>query len=739
MPEQVNEARPALAFAEWDVSKRTEYEYGKGNENMTTRIVKLDGDIEIGLLVDASAEWHGIADIAVDGIPLRDGTFPLLPRIDTPEGYRYDRAFLDKVEQDGNGAVVVKLRIVGTPGLRGEYIDNYEQTLVNVGLSREPVEDTLELVLKPLSGKLGGRQWTGFSYEFRFSSTARRIHRLTVDGSWEIGGAISRNTVLSQGQCNMPVYRGAKGNLFTTACLNRLELYGQPSGYSYQLGPRAGLLQPFDFQYAKQGVLLRYWPRFKSISSLIESPRGSTRLRVVDEHRVKLARRAATTPQNVLFTPGPISHHEARDLWWAARERVVAGIRKPYKVAPTFVVPKVLMSYKTRVTDGSVKMLVAPGVEVDTREVPYALADHVFPRMAKAGIRRFFPEPMSESDVTVVGLRRKCDNGIHGDLHCGSICATHRMLPSEFWGGMKAWRYMYDKARDHGIELGAWFSTVLSPNAAILREHPEWRMRAVNGLTWSGGYGINSIVAMDLDHPGYFDWILNDIRRWKEEGGIDYLFTDSWANLNLLAYNCDERMRTNLDALGRLYGEFQKLGIQSFSFEGVSPFGMGDFGVVDLQGARLAEIPGVVGQNDLAWWIGNEDMAVDNCLGIEPRYRTQEELEQFQFRLMANRAGAMIHRYNLEYELADWEVRLNRIYAQALPFMADARRTILPNGAGVRWDGPKGTLVWAYRDSTLRVSRRATVERLTGGKPEKTSSDRTLHMRKHAVYRLWTR
>lgn len=678
-------------------------------------VVSIGRAVEVTLLLGRDKAWLGIGDVTIGGIPLREGSLPLLLRLETPEGYHYDRAFLETIKRSKDGGTCIRLRLVGTPGLRQEYMDEYEQALVNVSLPRKPVEDRLVLDLKPVWLKLGGREWTGFSCALRFISAKRKVHRLVMDGSWELGGSIVGNTVLSQGQCNMPVYKGAKNAMFTTACLKTLDQYGKPHGFSYQLGPRGGLIQAFDFQYGKQGALLRYWPRFEAVSSIIESPKGSTRLRVLDEYRVELSSRAATTPQHLLFTPGPIAGHEARDLWWAAHELTYGCIRKPFKVAPTTVVPEIRLSYTTRVVDAGVKMTVAPGIEVDSREVPYAIGDHVMPLLAKAGIRRFFPEVMSESDVTVLGLKRKCDSSIHGELHCGSICATHRMLPSEFWGGMKAWRYMAEKAKVHGIEMGAWFSTVLSPRAAILREHPEWRMRAVNSLTWSGGYGIGSIVTMDLNHPGFFEWILNDIRRWKDEGGLDYLFTDSWANLNMLAYNCAERMRGNLPALGRLYGEFQKLGIKAFSFEGISPFGIGDFGVIDLQGSRQAAVQGVVGQNDLGWWIGNEDMAVDVCMGIEPRYRTPEELERFLFRLMANRGGAIIHRFNLEHELPEWHVRLNRIYMQALPHMIGARRTTLPGGAGVRWEKHGGALLWAYKDIRIKIEGDQTLECVAEG------------------------
>ena len=358
----------------------------------------------------------------------------------------------------------------------------------------------------------------------------------------------------------------------------------------------------------------------------------------------------------------------------------------------------------------------------------------MLPLLAKRGIRRFFPEVMSESDVTQLGMRRKLDGGVHGDLHCSSVCATHRFLPAEFWGGMKAWKHMADRSRALGIEIGAWFAPHFSPRAPIYEEHPEYRMVDINTLAAGGGYGHQCIVSADWN-TGIYDWVLNDIRRWKEEGGLDYLFTDSWANMGLVQVNYARRMENSLRRLGDLYGEFQKLGIKVFTFEGISPFGASRFGLADLRGDLLDAQGGVVGQNDFGWWVGQEDMAFNVCMCAHPRKRSAEETEQIQFRLMANRSYLMPDAFtDSMYNVPEWCVRLNAIYEQALPHMKSRR--LLPDRAGVRWQDGAIQVVWAIRSVDVPVPAGATVERLLGGSTERIDQDGILNAEAGSVYRI---
>ncbi|MHB9130203.1 MAG: alpha-amylase family protein [Armatimonadota bacterium] len=678
---------------------------------MHQHVIELSPDIHLALATTDTGEFLGIGQVSIDGVVMRSDVRPIVVRLDTPDGILYPVLKVQGIEREADGTTRVCLQTTGIRWGRGEFADDYDQPVMWLTPDAEPVTDTVELILKPASLTLGGKDWQGFSYAFQFRSAGRQIHRLLVHATWEIGGTITGNTVLSQGQCNMPVYRGGKDAVFTTSCLRTLDKYGSPQANSFQLGPRGGLVQGFDFQYAQQGALLQYWPVFRSISSLLESPPDSDLLHVIDEYRFSLAQEVTTTPKTVLFTAGELADHEARDLWWEARREIYGSYRDEYGITETVVRPELGLKYSTRVDNWHLKMNIA-GEEVDSTEVPYAIADRVLPRLAAQGIRRFFPEVMSESDVTVQGMQRKLDNGVHGDLHCSSVCSTHRFLPSEFWGGMKAWKYMADKAHALDIEIGAWFAPHLSPRAAIFQEHPEYRMIGVNGLPAGGGYGFQTITVGDWN-TGLYDWVLADLTRWKEEGGLDYLFTDSLSNMGMVQINYELAMRTNLEALGRLYGDIQRIGIKSLSCECISPWLASRFGVADLRGDLMEQNHAVAGQNDFGWWFGEEDMAYGICLMAGLRKRTMQEAEQIMFRAMANRGYTLYeHMYGIEHELADWWVRLNHLYNQALPHMITRR--LLPNHAGVAWENGDVRLLWMFKDYLLHVAPTTHVEQLDG-------------------------
>jgi hypothetical protein len=293
---------------------------------------------------------------------------------------------------------------------------------------------------------------------------------------------------------------------------------------------------------------------------------------------------------------------------------------------------------------------------------------------------------------------------------------------------------MYEKARELGLELGAWFAPHLSPRAPIFQEHPEYRMVSVTGLPAGGGYGFQTITVADWN-TGIHDWVLADLKRWKEEGGLDYLFIDSLSNMGLVQANYAAGMRTNWNALGRLIGDIQALGIRSLTCECISPWAASRFGVADLRGDLLEQNRAVAGQNDFAWWRDELDMAHNICLCLQARNRTEEEMQQFLFRAMASRGYIMFeHHYGIEHQLAAWWARLNHVYNQALPHMRSRR--VLPDGQGILWTDGTSQVVWAYRDFEFNLAPGAPAEHLAGDSVQTVSHNGSIALRAGSVYRF---
>ena len=702
---------------------------------MAVEMITLSNGVSVELILGDGREWLGIGAVSLNGVPFRDGRRPLVLRIDTPDGYLYTRYTLTAVAADSAG-VKATFAAEAMPWCRQEYVDEYEQPQYTIAESFGRPVDTVTLRFEPVTETIGDRTWSGFAWSIGFESNARPIHRILVDGTWELGGTLTGNTVLSQGQCNMPVYRGAKDTLFTTACLKALHLHGTPQGFSFQLAPRGGLVQAFDFQYGTAGALLLYWPVMDSISCVLESPKGSDRLHVVDEYRFTLAQTASTTPQRVLFTPSPIAEHEARDAWWDAISHIYGSMRARYGVRETRSIPEAHKIGYPAAKDGTVKATIL-GHEVEHQDYIDAIAEWYLPKMAKNGLRRLFMETMCQSDATELGLRRKLDTGAHGDLHCGSVCATWRYFPSDFWGGIAAWKRLYTAAKKLGIEIGTWASPHLSHNAPIFKEHPEWKITGVNSLANGGGYGIHSINALDWN-TGIFDWILADLRRWKEEGGYDYLWLDSWSNLGLLPINYAAGMRTNWDALSRFCGELSRMGT-NLAFESLSPFGVMACGLADLRGFEMGQNHAVAGQNDFGWWVGSEDMLYNvSMYDIHPRDRSDDEVYGIKFRAMANRGFITLPGLiSTTRDMPERHILLHHAYDAVLPHMT--RRRLLPGGLGVRWTGGAAEVVWTYCAGAIPVAADCTVLRRCGSATTEVACDGLLRFSANEIYEIRNR
>ena len=699
-----------------------------------------DRCVRIALRYGEDGTLIGFGGVNADGQRLRSEALPWQLRAETPDGIAYARFAVDGLERRADGGATLRLRAIGSDTGQREYRDEYGMAQVTPVPHAEPIEDTLSIHFTPCTLELGQRHWFGFSYQFHFQSEGRQLHRLRSHESWELGGAIDGNTVLHRGHCNMPVYRGDTDTRFTTYCLKALHEYGNPQGFSYQQGARGGLVQPFDFQHGEAGALLAYWPQLDAVHSFLDSPEGCRELRTVDEYRVALASDVTTPAKHVLFTPGALAEHEARNLWWDAHQFVFGGIQSRFHIRPSVVRPQMRPArggdLRHTSVDNDTFRIQVDGELVPAHEALYVVADRIVPKLAANGIPRLWSINVHETDVTALGMRRKLEFGINGDLNCASACATHRFFPSDFWGGIDAWRYLVKKAHERGIAVGAWFAPHFSPRAPIFKQHPEWLLTGPDSKHWGGGYGFKTIVTADWN-TGVYDWVLSDLKQWKAEGGLDFLFTDSWPNLGLLPHNFSARMRTNDDALGRFYADLQSIGIENHLFEGISPYGASRFGVWDLRNETLGEQGGFAGQNDFGWWVGEEDMAHDILMHTTPRQRDEAELERIQFRLMANRGTVNYHLHGDNhdpYQLPAWWVRLNRIYTQALPHMISRR--LLPDQLGVSWTDGTCEVLWAYRDGHYDIPAGAYAEQLEGTDTRALAHASALPLSAGCVYRI---
>ena len=663
-------------------------------------------------LVCAGDRLLGLGAIEIAGVPVRADATPIRPDFSTPDARHYQDFLLLEVVQDAAG-IVLRTEALGRPEVYGEMMDEYSYNLAFPKL-RETVQDRLDWILTPQELVLDGQRYVGLSLAFRFESATQEIHKLTTVATWEIGGHASGNTLYHQAYTCPPVYTATVDNRFSTTCLKRLDLWDNWLGHSYQMLPRWGCIQPFDFQAAPEGVLLGYWKDPHAVKSLLQKNPGEDVVFVVDEYDFPLTSAITTPAKQILFSPGEgRAAHEVVDMWTRAMDYTTEIIRGYFGITQCEPLPTGGPLYQGRnsvpreelaggpqddwlwrVKDGKFYFLLE-GDEIESHDFLYWTADKVLPRLHEQGIRRVSFEPVHESDFTEGCMDFHAQTGWHNDLVVTSICGSRRYVPAQFYDGWRGWNYLADKARGYGMSVGHWVGLHLTPRAPIVQEHPEYFLQHVNTLGHGGGYSHQFICSLNWC-SGVREWFLNDMKRWHDEGGLEWLFFDSWPNLGCSPLNYGGRMEAMQWELGYVLADLQKIGYNWFSFEGTSPFGVHQYGLWDpMTEYEKHTSGGVMGQNDFAGWVGHEYMGYNQMLG--PNVNAQRDpatLPEMRFRYIANRSLTLFGRSQPGQE-ENLDL-LEQTYLRLQPLMR--KRYQLPEDRGVRWVADNGTeALFAFR------------------------------------------
>ncbi len=719
--------------------------------NDATQVRRLDvsDEVSVELVVDGE-RLLGLGSVWVGGLAIRSNAAPLRPDFSTPDAIHYQDFLLRETEMTEAG-IVLRTVALGRPEVYGEMMDEYSYNLAVPRLRTEQ-RDRLDWILKAAELTLDGERYVGLSLSFRFHSEANEIHRFTTVATWEIGGSAEGNTIYHQSYTCPPVFEVTTANHFSTTCLKRLDLWDSWLGHSYQMLPRWGAIQPFDFLASEDGVLLGYWPTPHSVKSLVQTNAGEPVIFVLDEYNFALSKEVEIPAKHLLFSRGGRARHEVVNMWTRACDHTSAVIRGFFGIEPSLPTPGGGPVYAGRnsvprhelakgrqedwlwkVDNGSFYFKL-DGEWVASRDKLYWLADHKLPELAARGIERVWFEPVHESDFTEDAFAHHAETGWHGDLTVCSICGSRRYVPAEFYDGWRGWNYLADAARRLGLKLGHWVGLHLTPRAPILRDHPEYILQHVNTLGHSGGYSHLSICSINWC-SGAKQWFLDDMRRWHDEGGLEWLFFDSWPNLGCSPLNYGGRMEPMQWEMGDLLARLQEIGYNWFSFEGTSPFGVHQYGLWDpMQEYERHTSGGVMGQNDFGWWLGHEYMGYNQCLGPKVnRGRDRALLPEISFRYAANRSLTMVqenHERHYPYVKG-----LDRTCARLQPLMQ--KRYLLPDDQGVRWESPRGQALFAYKPFDFPVPAGSRVYRVEGGEETAVScANESVHATPFSAYRI---
>ncbi len=700
--------------------------------------LELGNGTNVQLLYSDESHFLGLGAVVVKGVPLRSGQVPLRPFIKSVGGVQYTRFALERIESLTGGGVALHTRAIGEALRESAYGDEYDALQWNVSVTGGVVSDQLTWLLRPEQIQIGDLAYVGFSYAWRFASPTEKIFRMVVQATWEIGGRATGNTILSQGQVTPPVYTAATETHFTSACLKGLNRFGDPQGMSFQLAPRWSPHQCFDFIAAAAGSLVGCWLERADVRSFVQKNPGEEVIFVIDAMQWAATKELETPRKHVLFAAserGPLPEHEQRNRWKDAYDFCTEAVRALFHIQRSRPLPEVSISYDQRLeSDGTFRLRVGDRW-VASREWLSAIADDLLPRLAARGSKRVITEPICETDPTERGRVCKLNIGLHGDLNVGSVCCVHRYRPAEFFGGLKAWRDFYEAAHRLGLEVGHWVGPHLAYHAPILQQHPDWAMRGANTLPVSGGYPNFVLASLNWNTP-VRQWILEDLKRWKEAGGLDYIWFDSIGNLGLFPVDYARAMQPNAVAVAEFIADLQSIGIANILLEGTGPLGIGAMHVFDPNQGAIRHAQEIVGQNTFDWYVGNEDMLGDQAPRVEVHpERSDAETRQIVFRCLANRCVPAFGRFSRDSgPAADWFKSSLDSYFVVEPDLV--RRRLLPDRQGVLWTDGKANVLFAFRSFRFELDTLQRVERVAAGKVESVSAQRVLTTEPWSVYRL---
>jgi len=694
--------------------------------------ISSDKTLAIGLACQGT-RLLGISRVEVNGVPLRNPDRPIAPLIATPDGYVYNEFRVLDIKRRDRQTVVKSAAI----GRRARRVDEWSDHLWNRAIITrnlpETVEDELHWTFEPCRETIDGLEYQGFGYGYRFVSRTRRIRRIIDFATWELGGKAAGNTIIAQNGTAPPVHRATLDSDYTTewifyndsprsnaggdgsrrgARAARSEHGGLPGTKDrliVQLVPRLALMQGFDFQFGRDGSLLIYYDKPGRILTMTRKHAGENVINYVDDVSLPLANRFSTPMKRVLFAKAdkPLSQVDGANLWTRCCDHVHDAYRarlglKEDQVAPIFHI----MPWAGRSMFGGES--VSP--DVARRKAGRLLKDYAgitLPFFRSLGFRRFFCGPHWRSDCTEA----------HGSPG-GNECCVHLFELAPQYGGEAALKRLCDAANRLGMEVIAWISMHMSSRSALLREHPEWKVKHRDGDEFPG---VPVLHPMSL-HSGFRKYVLDSLRRTRKKTGLHGVMFDSYhTEGGMYAINyADPLLRPQADELFRLQAALQRAGFVNTT-EAVGPFGVSTWGFCTRDDARH--------HNLLQWYFGNEFAAYKTSYGAGFDGIANGTITADQYyRFAANKCllclGVNTVAWKFNAKKTNREVA--RVFTE--PFRQTNhdfnevsrwlhRRTLLDGDRGVEWAGREGkvAVLFSFCQFDHVLPREAFVTDVTGG------------------------
>lgn len=215
--------------------------------------LRFDNGISVDIL-KSGKDFGGLGKVKAGRRVLRSDEMPIMPELSTVDGYRAARLQVDRMNKTKDG-LTIELTPYMVRAERTDWSGGDDEPVLNVGPWAEGEQrdrgGSLRMEIKPVQRTLGGREYAGFSYGYKFRSRKYHAWRLHDRGTWELGGYATHNTFWMHGQSDEPCKAiQNKGDSYSSG------VWWPDSGEFYQFLPLFTALQGFTFQFDPHGLLV---------------------------------------------------------------------------------------------------------------------------------------------------------------------------------------------------------------------------------------------------------------------------------------------------------------------------------------------------------------------------------------------------------------------------------------------------------------------------------------------------
>ncbi len=666
----------------------------------------------------------GLADVELNGRPLRCPSECIQPQIATPDGLAVTSCrFLDaRVEGE---TLVIRTRPIWRPAHRMEWAEHGSHLRISTAgwtHGSESEADLVEWVLRESSAEVDGVAHVGFSYGFRYRCPGKRIYQIEDKASWELGGEAAGNTVFMR----VPFAPGIVRLERDTAYATHWHLPGIANPHIFQHVPLYAHMQGFTFQHDANQALVTCHERPSHVRLLLQRKAGSPLLLHFNQFCFDLDETVETPARRVLVAPLGGDHTTATNRWLAWFECVRAQVSAHYGIA----------------MDSA-----RPGAQVESWGImDLSKLPAVHAQMAEWNLKRCYLGPLWRSPTTEIEPQVTAHRERYSTF--GNMCCPFELEIADCYGGWEGLRKSLRNAVERGIETYMWFGHDVSSYSTLDKRFPGLYAREVNGQCARSNYG-HVLWAINERCPGWQDYVVDAFRQAKD-CGLSGIFRDSDFNmgLDLIDYrhndadtgvspdqvgvvragiDGEDRITSQHDFLAGVVRRFQReLGMLYF-VESIGIIGTPNCGT-EYNGMRGCEAL----FTDIETQLNDEKLRDSGDDPVDAYFRGLSVRLCYKPVIEMNKWGepGCFHPW--------WNAA--RMAPLAGAFLAVERDLVslrlLPGDGGTRWTGGGSEVIFSYREQAFRPTAACRVEDVLAGSTVSAGPDQSLGLRRHGVYRL---